>query len=164
MKKQTPSIRSQILRLLVVAATLFLTLPTHSVWAGDQVPFKGNAKGAIVNAVPEATGILLTVHAVGRATHLGFFFREETLHFNPAAGTINGTVIFTAANGDQLFGNVSGGFVSPTQATGTYTLTSGTGHFANASGEADFVVTTPDGSNFTAEFEGRISYTASKKK
>jgi hypothetical protein len=161
MKNRT-SITQLILRLLLVTATLILA--THSAWAGDQVPFKGKAKGAVVNAVPEATGVLLTVHAVGRATHLGFFFREETLHFNPAAGTIDGTVIFTAANGDQLFGNVVGGFVSPTQATGTYEFTGGTGHFANASGEADFVVTTPDGTNFTADFEGKISYTASKKK
>ena len=165
MKTQITNTRRQTLRLLFMAAAILtLTLPTHSAWAGDQVPFKGKAKGAVVNAVPEATGVVLTVHAVGRATHLGSFFREELIHFNPVAGTLNGTVTFTAANGDQLFGIVAGGFVSPTTAAGTYTFTGGTGRFANATGDADFTLTTPDGVNFIVEFEGTVSSPGANKK
>jgi hypothetical protein len=59
---------------------------------------------------------------------------------------------------------VAGGFVSPTTATGTYSFAGGTGHFANSSGSADFVVTTPDGVNFVAEFDGTHSSVGSKKK
>ena len=151
---------SRILTLLLAAAML----SAYPAWAGDQVPFQGKAEGAITGVSPVPAGIILTVHANGNATHLGQFSREEVLLLNPLAGTIAGTIVFTAANGDQLSGTVAGGFVSPTTATGTYTFTGGTGRFANASGRADFVVSTLDGINFSVEFEGTLSSVGSNKK
>jgi hypothetical protein len=130
----------------------------------DAVPFSGNAEGAIVSASPDPEGVLLTVLADGRATHLGRFSREELLLLNPVAGTIAGTVVFTAANGDQLSGLVSGQFTSQTTVIGTYTFTGGTGRFKKASGEADFSLSTTDGGHFTVTFEGRVSSVGANKK
>ena len=70
------------------------------------------------------------------------------LLFNPVMGTVAGSMVFTAANGDRLSGVVAGGFSSPTTAVGTYTFTRGTGRFENATGSAGFSVVTPDGVQF----------------
>jgi hypothetical protein len=151
---------SRILTLLLAAATL----AAYPAWASDQVPFQGTAEGATTSVSPAPAGIVLTVQANGNATHLGQFSREEVVLFNPLAGTLTGTVVFTAANGDQLSGTVAGGFVSPTTATGTYTFTGGTGRFANASGAADFILSTPDGVHFSVTFEGTLSSVGSNNK
>jgi hypothetical protein len=68
-----------------------------------------------------------------------------------------------AANGDQLFGSVVGGFISPNTATGIYAFTGGTGRFANATGGAEFVISTPDGVHFSVEFKGTLSSVGSNK-
>jgi len=148
---------------LLLAALLVTIAPRLSV-ATDQVPFTGSAVGAIVSAVPGDEGVELTVAATGKATHLGKFTREEEVLLNPDTGAISGTIIFTAANGDQLICEAEGGFTSPTTATGTYTFTGGTGRFKNATGEAEFFVTTPDGVHFTVEFSGTISSVGANKK
>src|SRR5687768_17915499 len=93
-----------------------------NAYASEAVPFKGRAAAAITNAVPAQDGIHLTVSATGQATHLGHFTRTENLTLVPLAGTVEGTLVFTAANGDQLFADVAGGFVSATRAEGTYTF------------------------------------------
>ena len=148
----------------LLLAAIALAFPAHSTWAKDQVPFQGSAEGAIVNATPDPAGVVLTVQAEGDASHLGEFFREETILFNPGTGVLTGLIVFTAANGDQLFGTVDGGFVSATEATGTYTFTGGTGRFQNASGEADFSLSTSDGVHFTVEFDGSLSSVGANKK
>jgi hypothetical protein len=122
------------LRLLFAA--IALAFAAHSAWAGDQVPFKGKAEGAVVSMAPDPAGVVLTALASGNATQLGRFSREEMLLLNPMTGTLAGVITFTAANGDQLRCTVAGGFISPTTATGTYTFTGGTGRFENAVGSA----------------------------
>jgi len=149
--KTTPT----IFALLFAAVTLACAIP--ATWASDQVPFRGNAEGAIANVSPDPDGVVLTVVAQGNATLLGRFTREETVLFNPLTGTLTGAIVFTAANGDQLSGTVVGGFISPTAAAGTYTFTGGTGRFANATGGAAFAISTPDGVHFTVEFKGTLS-------
>src|SRR4029450_13184779 len=72
---------SKILTLLLAAVALACTVPP--VWAKDQVPFRGSAEGAIASALPDPGGVLLTVLAEGKATHLGRFSREEMVLFNP---------------------------------------------------------------------------------
>jgi hypothetical protein len=153
---------SKNLTLLLAAVTL--AVAAYPTQAGPHVPFKGRAKGAIASVSPDPAGVVLTVLANGNATHLGQFSREEVVLFNPVTGTLAGAVVFTAANGDQLVGLVAGGFISPSTATGTYTLTGGTGRFANASGRADFVLSTADGIHFSVEFEGTLSSIGSTKK
>ena len=134
------------------------------VWAAATVPFKGSAEGGIVSATPGPDGVLLRVLAEGHATHLGQFSREELVLFNPIAGTIAGTIVFTAANGDQLSGTVAGQFTSATTVAATYTFTGGTGRFANATGEADALLSTEDGVNFTVQFDGSLSSVGDNKK
>jgi hypothetical protein len=152
---------SKMLTLLLAAVAL--AFPAHSTWADDQVPFKGSAEGAIVSVSPDPAGVVLVVLAEGNTTQLGRFSREEIILFNPATGALTGLIGFTAANGDQLFGTVEGGFISPGTATGTYTFTGGTGRFQNASGEADFSLSTSNGVHFTVEFDGSLSSVGANK-
>ena len=153
---------SRILTLLLSA--VILALAGHPACAGDQVPFQGRAEGAIASVSPDPAGVVLTVRAHGNATLLGQFSREEVVLFNPVTGTLTGNVVFTAANGAQLFGTVAGGFTSATTVTGTYTFTGGTGRFTNASGSAAFNLSTPDGTHFSVEFTGSVSSVGSNKK
>jgi len=172
MKKEDPmksnttiSLTGLLARYLTLAlVTLTLAFAPNCGWANESVPFKGSAAGAIVAASPGPGGVLATVVASGRATQLGQFSREESVLLNPASGTITGTVVFTAANGDQLFGTVAGQFTSPNTAVGSYTFTGGTGRFENAAGEADFSLATPDGIHFTVAFDGSVSSVGANKK
>jgi len=153
----TTSKTGRLTRYLVLLAALTVVFGSHCVSASDSVPFKGSGGGAIVSASPDPAGLLLRVIAQGNATYLGKFSREETVLLNPAAGTIAGTVVFTAANGDQLSGVLVGQFTSATTVAGTYTFTGGTGRFQNTTGEADFSLVTADGIHFTVEFAGSLS-------
>jgi len=154
--------KSKILTLLLAAVMLASTaLPT---WAGDQVPFKGRGEGTVTNAVPDPGGVVLTVLVQGNSTSLGRFSREETVLFDPNTGSLTGLVVFTAANGDELFATVEGGFISASTATGTYTFTGGTGRFANATGSAEFVVSSPDGIHVSVKFKGTLSSVGSNKR
>ena len=156
-----PGLLAKHLTMLLAALTM---ASSQCLWAGEAVPFKGNAEGAIVSALPDPAGVLVRVLAEGHATRLGQFSREEVLLLNPVAGTIAGTIVFTAANGDQLSGLVAGQFTSPGTVVGTYTFTGGTGRFKNAAGEADFSLSTPDGVNFTVDFHGSVSSVGANKK
>jgi hypothetical protein len=147
----------------LIFATVALAVAANSTLANDQVPFQGSAEGAIVGVSPDPAGAVLTVLAKGNATQLGQFSREEAILFNPVTGVLTGLIVFTTANGDQLFGTVEGGFISLGTATGTYTFTGGTGRFANATGGADFVISTPDGVHFSVEFNGTLSSVGSNK-
>lgn len=139
---------------MVLTAVVGLALP---VSADNSVPFRGRADAVVTGVEPVPGGLLLTVAATGEATHLGRFTREERVVLG-ANGTLVGRLVFTAANGDQLFADVAGGFVSPTTAVGTYTFTGGTGRFRNASGGADFVGETTDGVHLALTFEGTLGF------
>lgn len=73
-------------------------------------------------------------------------------------GTFEGTVVFTAANGDRLVADLEGGATSPTTQAGAYTFSSGTGRFSDASGEADFQAVTSDGIHVALTFEGPSTF------
>lgn len=150
--------------LALLLAAVAVGFGPERVWAGDSVPFKGSAAGAVVSATPGPTGVLLRVLAEGQATHLGRFVREELLLLNPTTGAATGTVTFTAANGDQIFGTVTAQFTSPTTVVGSFSFTGGTGRFENVTGGADALVSTPDGVNLTVDFEGSISSVGANKK
>ena len=150
--------------LALVLAAVTVAFGPQRVWATDTVPFKGRGAGAIVSSIPDPGGALLTVLTDGYATCLGQFSREEVVVLDPVAGTAVGTLVFTAANGDQLFADVAAQFTSPTTVAGTYTFTGGTGRFANATGHADALVSIPDGVHFTVEFSGSISSAGANKK
>jgi hypothetical protein len=140
----------------LVLTLLALGLPgqLRAAEGGSNRPFKGHAEGMITGMTPSGAVVIETT---GRAAHLGKFTRTENVVFG-AGGAISGSLVFTAANGDQLSADFTGGFISPTTAEGTYTFTGGTGRFSDATGTASFTATTPDGVNVAVSFEGSISY------
>jgi hypothetical protein len=121
---------------------------------GSNRPIKGVAEGTLTGIAPSGA---LVIEATGIATHLGNFTRTEYVFFGPG-GAISGSVIFKAANDDELWVDFSGGFISPTTAEGTYTFAGGTGRFSDATGTASFQGTTPDFIHVAVSFEGSISY------
>jgi hypothetical protein len=73
----------------------------------------------------------------GQATHLGRFALTATFTVTTPPPTAVGTAIWTAANGDQIFTNVTGhGVVTPPvlAVEETHVITGGTGRFEGASG------------------------------
>jgi hypothetical protein len=137
-------------------ALLALGLTSHlqADAGGSDRPFKGFAEGVVTGVLPSGA---IVVESEGIATHLGDFTRTELVFFGPD-GAIAGSVIFTAANGDQLWADFEGDFISPTTAEGTYTFTGGTGRFSDATGTASFEATTTDGLHLDVAFAGSISY------
>jgi hypothetical protein len=119
---------------------------------GSDRPFEGLAEGTVTGVSPEGA---LLVESTGTATHLGTFTRTEEVFVD--GFTISGTIVFTAANGDQLWADFTGGFTSPTTAEGTYTFVGGTGRFSDATGTASFEATV-EGGQVAVSFDGSISY------
>jgi len=117
-------------------------------------PIRGNAEGLVTGPI-EPNGLI--IQASGNSSHLGKFTREEHLFFT-GPGTFEGTIDFTAANGDVLKTKFEGAFVAPGKAQGTYTFNGGTGRFSDAAGTATFEATTPDFVHVSVSFAGTISY------
>ena len=111
------SLRPTTAALVAVAILGF----THDVSGDEYVPFKGVADAVVTGSEPGADGLHLTLAGTGQATHLGRFTREEDVVIH-ADSTVEGTVVFIAANGDRLYAAADGGFISPTTVIGTYTL------------------------------------------
>jgi ELWxxDGT repeat protein len=129
--------------------------PPHAPAVGSHLrPFKGVAEGTVTGIDPSGA---IVIASTGYATHLGDFTRTEYVYFGPG-GAISGTVVFTAANGDQLWADFSGEFTSPTTLKGTYTFTGGTGRFSDATGTASFEAISLDGIHVAVSFDGSISY------
>jgi len=142
----------------IVAAFAFLGLGLTAT-AASPVPFQGRADIVVTNVEDlSPTSQRLTGSATGKATHLGRFTRTETITLDLNTFAFTGTLVFTAANGDQLSADVSGQFTSPTTAVGTYSFTGGNGRFHNASGQAAFEVTAVGMGLFDATFKGTIQY------
>ena len=138
--------------------SLMMALPA----LGDELrPFRGHVDEVItrVEPDPKGLGLLVTAAGEGQATHLGQFTRLGRVVLHLEDGSAQGAVVFTAANGDQLFMDVVGLPTTTASISGTYTFTGGTGRFGNASGGADFVgLIAPDGIHITVAFEGTIQY------
>lgn len=140
---------------MVFAAILAVNLGAS---AANSVPFKGRADAVITSSVDIGSDRHLTATATGEATHLGRFIREENAVLHLMDGTLDGSLTFVAANGDELFVEFEGGFTGPGVAEGTYAITGGTGRFAGATGEAIFKAVTTDGLHFAITFDGTIDF------
>ena len=115
-----------------------------------EVPMKGNGSGQITGQ----NGAVITAIGQGEATQLGKFTREEVITLND--GTATGTIVFTAADGSQLFCEFVGAFTSVATVAGEYTFTGGTGRFDGATGAAFFNITLGEAGSFSFAFAGTI--------
>ena len=146
-----------VIALVAIILLQCITSPTKANTTAQQ-PFKGNAEGTITDVSAGPDGVALGGSAVGHATHLGLYTREEHLLLNPGTGAFTGTIVFTAADGSELHCTLAGNFISATDAIGTYTITGGTGRFEEASGEAEFFASLPDGIHYTVAFDGVLDW------
>jgi hypothetical protein len=142
--------------ILILAVMAALGFSSRLCAGNDPVarPFKGSAQGYITDQIPP-NGLFLEMS--GQATHLGQFTREEFAFLGPD-GSVAGTIVFTAANGDELWVSFEGAFTTATGIDGLYTFTGGTGRFQGATGEATFQAYTPDFSYAEVTFDGTVSY------
>ena len=147
---------------LAVVAVLGLAGPAA---AGEQVPFAGSFEGERTDRVPlTQTTVLDTWEMAGTATQLGKFemVAVVAVDFGSLPVTGVGTATFTAANGDQIFADISGysEFVEPgvVRIIEMGVITGGTGRFAGATGRYTSKRLTSLITNETVGgFEGTIS-------
>jgi hypothetical protein len=131
---------------LAFTALLGIGFPTA---ADHSRPFHGSGYEMITGA----NANVLTTDGEGVATHLGHFTRHLVVTINPDA-SLDGDLVFTAANGDELWIHLTGSFIT---FTGEYTITGGTGRFSDASGSAEFTASM-DGGVISFSFNGTIQY------
>ena len=112
-----------------------------AAFAGSQasaatVPFRGSMEGIETAEVPGVQPAILS--ASGNASHIGRFTFALEAEVTPDASSAFGTVEFTAANGDKIFGEFTG--VATLIALPiiwieeNVTITGGTGRFARITG------------------------------
>jgi len=133
--------------------------------AGDEVTFKGSFAGERTErTVLSPTTVLDRWYMEGRATQLGKFevvvWAEVDFSSVPVTGV--GTATLVAANGDEVYADVSGysEFVEPgvVRIIENAVITGGTGRFAGATGSFTSKRLTSLITNETAgSFEGTIS-------
>ncbi len=133
------------------------------------VPFKGEyvTQVQIESIIPPL--VTMNITAEGNATHLGKSSWEAVqMVFLPNPNSADPTylysdlITFTAANGDQLFGNYVGEAywevgVGSTF-SGTMYITSGTGRFLGASGELPYYGESGEGGGFAVIHDGYLTY------
>ena len=147
---------------LALAVTVVLGLAAPAS-AGPPVPFAGRLAGVDTGTpIPNTTFASVVVNAAGKATHLGQFTYTAQITVNTATGTGSGTFLFTAANGDTVFGTIRGQatFTPPNVLTilETATIEGGTGRFADATGSFSVTRLKNTVTNETiCSFEGTIS-------
>ena len=99
----------------------------------------------------------------GEATHLGRFTVHGDVGVVVATGIPHGTWTLTAANGDQLFLDMTGYGIDDHHGLGQFTVVGGTGRFEGASGYYEQIITfefplgTADVMGYTDVLEGTIS-------
>lgn len=132
-------------RLMILVTTLsWLTLLAGGAGAGTSLPMRGSDVGTFGIPGPcTGGGFNVVIEGEGTATHLGRYSYSADECFDPVTGTFVGDPIFTAADGDQLWGHYTGQ-VAPTSDPDVIayvealTITGGTGRFVGVDGE--FVV------------------------
>lgn len=182
----------RIFRLLVVMTLLLMAFATPATGA-DQVPIKGPVMGTHErvmfdeachpeNAPPDAVYWSFSSEGEGQLSHLGrvdYYLTQCTVPVDELFVSV-GTVLFIAANGDELriihtmSGHLAFGDAGPVGFVmeGEWTPDGGTGRFANAMGAGGTLAGAgdiPDGERFLGlpdglmelNFTGQIAYDAS---
>jgi hypothetical protein len=120
---------------LAIVVVLGLAGP---VTAQEQVPFYGRLVGVDTATAVNPPFVSVEVNTEGNATHLGRFTLDELATVNIFTRVATGTFLFTAANGDTVFGTFSG--LATLTAPDVLTIvenaiiTGGTGRFDGATG------------------------------
>jgi hypothetical protein len=104
-----------------------------------------------------------TFVGTGNATHLGRYTEAGSLAFSPTTDPavlhIEGTIVYTAANGDELHAVVAGELNGVTGAvTATVTYVGGTGRFDAAAGSSALTGQLGAGGSVSVSLAGSISY------
>lgn len=99
----------------------------------------------------------------GNATHLGAYTEAGSLAFAPSAEPgvldVTGTIVYTAANGDELHASVAGHLNLLTGAVdAALTYTGGTGRFSHASGASTLTGQLGAGGTISVRVRGGIDY------
>ncbi len=132
----------------------------HNTLGKKAVPFYANLETSI-----QIIGQQVRSYGTGTATHLGktIFEVQATVNFAVQPAQINGTSIFTAANGDHIYTSFSG--VTRPDGSGAivglfnHEITGGTGRFVNISGSFTGRSVHPIGlQSGSLVFEGMIEY------
>lgn len=127
-------------RCAVSVLIMILLSPVFS-FAGNQVPYRDRVEAEIVDATPvSANEVLLgfVVHR-GQGTLVGRFTTEGELLVNTNTFEFTGTNTLTAANGDQIFIEITG-MLTPTADPEAFIISvetefvGGTGRFENVTG------------------------------
>ena len=137
--------------------------------AGKSVPLKGSSSQQAVSAVPteDPNVVFVTTVGEGHMTHLGRFTFVSPHASGLTDFSIEGTQNFTAANGDELYADISGQLQPVVEPDGhvflvgtvTGTITGGTGRFENATGTYQFhIVFDTATAASTGEFDGDIVF------
>jgi hypothetical protein len=158
-------------RVLSLVAVIGLTGAAPAAAKADaSVPFKGSSAQQAVSAAPvpgDPTRVFVVTEGEGHMTHLGHFTFVSP-HFSGLLDfSIDGTQNFTAANGDQVFADITG-FLEPVFTEDGRllligdvhgTVTGGTGRFENATGTYTFHLVFDTATlASTGEFDGAISF------
>ena len=154
----------RIILLVGMALAIGVLLPASAMPAagGSDLPFKGYMSGTATTNLLTGQAHLVTT---GSLTHFGLSILDQhsqVVFTGPATFTSSGTWTLTAANGDEMFGSLTGAgrFTDAIHNTAlvNFTSTGGTGRFADAS--LVFAVTTQgtrlslEGAIATTFFEG----------
>jgi hypothetical protein len=171
MKVSNLSLTCRALALVIVAGLAGPAL------AGEAVPFKGDLEGVHVSRTPLGGPVFFDVfEAAGTATHLGRFelVIEAVVYFGTRPPTAEGTVTFTAANGDTLVADITGSsalvepglvlitehaVIDPDRSTGRFAGATGTFTIERLADAATGVTGVTEGS-----FEGTISLATPAKR
>ncbi len=148
--------------MLVLAGSLFVGRAAAS---NAEVPFKATIHASpVLSVVPDCgkgmAGLLLKIPGEGYATHLGettWYTGDMWACFD---GTQGGNMVFTAANGDQLFGAFAGTWTglppNPVTFVGTFQITGGTGRFEGMTATGDYSGTSQGGQGMLY-FDGMLT-------
>ncbi len=166
-----------VLSILVLAACTKDELPapigdnSAISFRGDYVPLKGKMSFTSVSRVTNGPTTIERWEGSGHITHLGR--TTVVVHQFVTAGELSGTIEFTAANGDELSQEFTGGLTSFDPETLEFTsavdfiVSGGTGRFSDADGSGsgtgsgvfpNFPPGPNDAVTVDVNIDGRISY------
>jgi hypothetical protein len=153
-------------------STTAVTAPSSLTVKPVDVPFTGVLTGEIAfdlaNPKACAAGFTTTSNASGTASHMGLttWYSQHCSAANHQV--LDGTLVLTAANGDEIRATYSGSCAElpnpgePFTCSGNAAFSQGTGRFANAGGTAEWSAIVVFEADFTWpiqwEWEGSVRY------